>query len=119
MDKIYVNKMEFYGYHGVFPEETVLGQRFSVDLVISVDLKKAGETDELEYSVDYGELYRVCKEIVEGTPYKLVEAVAEKIAASILTDFPLVKEVMVKVIKPDPPIPGHYQSVAVEIIRGR
>ena len=25
MDKIYVNGMEFYGYHGVLPEETVLG----------------------------------------------------------------------------------------------
>ncbi len=119
MDKIYVNGMEFYGYHGVFPEEKVLGQRFFVDLVVSVDLQKAGETDELEYSVDYGKLYQSCKEIVEGAPYKLVEAVAEQIASSLLEKFPLVHEVTVKVIKPDPPIPGHYQSVAVEITRGR
>lgn len=119
MDKIYVNGMEFYGYHGVFPEEKVLGQRFSVDLMVSVDLKKAGETDELEHSVHYGELYQMCKEIVEGAPYKLVEAVAEKIATSVLTGFSLVQEVTVKVIKPDPPIPGHYKSVAVEITRSR
>ena len=65
MDKIYVNRMEFYGYHGVFPEETRLGQRFAVDLAVAVDLRKAGETDELEYSVNYGELYQVCIEIVE------------------------------------------------------
>ncbi len=58
MDKIYVNKMEFYGYHGVFPEENRLGQRFIVDLSVSVDLKKAGETDQLEFSVNYGELFR-------------------------------------------------------------
>lgn len=119
MDKIYVNRMEFYGYHGVFPEETRLGQRFSVDLTVSVDLKQAGETDDLNYSVNYGELYQVCKEIVEGTPYKLIEAVAEKIAASILKAFLPVSDVTVKVIKPDPPIPGHYQSVAVEITRSR
>ncbi|MFJ5718032.1 dihydroneopterin aldolase [Neobacillus sp. NPDC093127] len=119
MDKIYVNGMEFYGYHGVFPEETRLGQRFAVDLAVSVDLKKAGESDEIEHSVNYGELYEVCKEIVEGKPYKLVEAVAEKIAGSVLTGFPLVSEVTVKVIKPDPPIPGHYKSVAVEITRRR
>lgn len=119
MDKIYVNGMEFYGYHGVFPEETVLGQRFAVDLAVSLDLRQAGETDELEHSVNYGELYQVCKEIVEGKPYKLVESVAEKIAASVLTGFPLIAEVTVKVIKPDPPIPGHYKSVAVEITRGR
>ena len=119
MDKIYVNKMEFYGYHGVFSEETKLGQRFRVDLTVSLDLKKAGETDELEYSVNYAELYNVCKGIVEGKPFKLVEAVAEKIAAEILESFPMVEETKIKVIKPDPPIPGHYQSVAVEITRSR
>ncbi|WP_342433828.1 dihydroneopterin aldolase [Neobacillus sp. FSL H8-0543] len=119
MDKIYVNKMEFYGYHGVFPEETRLGQRFIIDLTAQVDLKKAGETDELEHSVNYGEIFRVCKEVVEGAPFKLVEAVAEKIAKEILQQFSLVSETTVKVIKPDPPIPGHYQSVAVEITRRR
>lgn len=119
MDKIYVNQMEFYGYHGVFPEENRLGQRFVVDLTVLVDLKKAGETDELQYSVNYGELFQVCKEIVEGKPYKLVEAVAEQIARSILQKFSLITETTIKVIKPDPPIPGHYKSVAVEITRSR
>jgi 7,8-dihydroneopterin aldolase/epimerase/oxygenase len=119
LDKIYVNQMEFYGYHGVFPEETRLGQRFVVDLMVLIDLKKAGKSDQLEHSVNYGELYQVCKEIVEGKPFKLVEAVAERIAETVLKQFSLVSEVTIKVIKPDPPIPGHYRSVAVEITRGR
>lgn len=119
MDKIFVNKMDFYGYHGVFPEETRLGQRFTVDLTVMLDLKKAGETDDLEHSVNYAELYRICKEVVEGQPFKLVEAVAEKIAAELLGAFGMIEEVTVKVIKPDPPIPGHYQSVAVEMTRRR
>lgn len=55
---------------------------------------------------------------MEGPPFKLVEAVAES-AAGVLTSFPLISEVTVKVIKPDPPIPGHYRSVAVEITRRR
>jgi 7,8-dihydroneopterin aldolase/epimerase/oxygenase len=119
VDKIYVNRMEFYGYHGVFPEENRLGQRFIVDLAVSIDLKKAGETDELQFSVNYGELYQVCKEVVEGKPFKLLEAVAEEIAASVISAFSLILDVTVKVIKPDPPIPGHYKSVAVEITRRR
>jgi dihydroneopterin aldolase len=119
LDKIFVNRMEFYGYHGVFPEENRLGQRFKVDLTASLDLRKAGETDDLEHSVNYGELFQVCKDIVEGKQYKLVESVAEKIAGSVLKEFPLVTEVTVKVIKPDPPIPGHYMDVAVEITRRR
>ncbi len=79
MDKIYVNKMEFYGYHGVFPEETKLGQRFKVDLIVQTDLAKAGKrVTTLKTPINYGELYEVCKNVVEGEPFKLVEAVAEK-----------------------------------------
>lgn len=119
MDKIFVNGMEFYGYHGVFKEENKLGQRFRVDLIVEKDLKKAGETDELEYTVNYAELYSLCKKVMEGKPYKLVESLAEKIASSILEQFPEIIQTTIKIIKPDPPIPGHYDSVAVEITRGR
>ncbi|KAB2328823.1 dihydroneopterin aldolase [Cytobacillus depressus] len=119
MDKIILNQMAFYGFHGVFPEETRLGQRFYVDLTVEASLKKAGETDQLEDSINYAELYDVCKEIVEGKPLKLVEAVAEKIAGEILRRFETISQVIVKVIKPDPPIQGHYESVAVEITRSR
>jgi 7,8-dihydroneopterin aldolase/epimerase/oxygenase len=119
VDKIHVNQMEFYGYHGVFPEETRLGQRFAVNLTVELDLSKAGKSDDLNESINYADLYKVCKDIVEGQPFKLVEAVAEKIAATILESFSLVEACHVKVIKPDPPIPGHYKSVAVEITRSR
>lgn len=111
--------MKFYGYHGVFPEETKLGQRFAVDVIVETDLEKAGKSDNLEDSINYGEIYHVCKEVVEGKPFKLVEALAEKIAAEMLGQFSAISIVTVKVIKPDPPIPGHYDSVAVEITRGR
>lgn len=119
MDKILLNQMQFYGYHGVLPEETRLGQRFIVDLTVEVDLRKAGETDQLEDSVNYAELFNICKEIVEGKPYKLIESVAENVANEILRQFQVIMECTVKVIKPDPPIPGHYRSVAVEIRRSR
>nr|BEI32162.1 dihydroneopterin aldolase [Planomicrobium sp.] len=39
MDYIHLNEMEFYGYHGVFPEETKLGQRFRLTVSLAVDLK--------------------------------------------------------------------------------
>jgi len=119
LDKIILNKMSFYGYHGVFPEETRLGQRFLVDLSIGTNLKKAGETDNLDNSINYGEVFEICKKIVEGQPYKLIEAVAENIAKDLLHRFLNISQVTVTVIKPDPPINGHYDSVAVEITRGR
>lgn len=119
VDKITLNKMEFYGYHGVFQEETKLGQKFIVDIEVSVELKQAGVTDNLEHSVNYGQLFFEVKEIVEGKPYKLIEAVAEKIAAEILKKYLLIETIMVRVIKPNPPIPGNYESVSVEIVRSR
>lgn len=119
MDKIFLNQLQFYGYHGVLPEETRLGQRFSVDLIVELDLSKAGASDDLRDSINYAELYNVCKQVVEGETFKLVESIAERIASEVLHGFSAVKAVTVKVFKPDPPIQGHYQSVAIEIKRGR
>ncbi|WP_053216910.1 dihydroneopterin aldolase [Virgibacillus senegalensis] len=119
MDKIYLNKMAFYGYHGLFPEERKLGQRFYVDLTLEVDLKKAGQTDNMEESIDYGQIYQVTQAVVEGEAKKLVESVGENIAEALLKQFSRLKACKVKVTKPDPPIPGHYESVAIEIYRER
>ncbi|WP_027415793.1 dihydroneopterin aldolase [Aneurinibacillus terranovensis] len=119
MDRIILSKMQFYGYHGVFEEENKLGQRFYVDLEAYFDLSKPGHSDNLEDTINYADIYSTIRQIVEGERYQLVEAVAERIAAKILTKYPVIQETLVRVTKPDPPIPGHYQSVAVEIIRSR
>jgi dihydroneopterin aldolase len=119
MDKIYLNEMKFYGYHGVLPEETKLGQRFWVSIVLALDLKNAGMSDDLHDTVSYADIFEDVKGIVEGKPFKLLEAVAESIAAVILSKYTKVHSAKIKIIKPDPPIPGHYNSVAVEIERGR
>ncbi|ADB69538.1 dihydroneopterin aldolase [Listeria monocytogenes] len=119
MDKIYLNELVFYGYHGVLKEETKLGQTFRVSLILGLSTKKAGISDSVEDTVSYADVYETVKEIVEGKPFKLIEALAEKIASEVLTGYPLLEEVTVKLIKPNPPIPGHYDSVAVEIERKR
>ena len=119
MDFIHLNQMEFYGFHGALPEETKLGQRFRVNLSLAVDLKAAGESDDLEKTVNYAEVFSLCREIVEGEPKKLIEAVAERIASEVLRVYSAqVKGCKVTVVKPDPPIRGHYESVEVEITRG-
>ncbi|EAF5659268.1 dihydroneopterin aldolase [Listeria innocua] len=119
MDKIYLNELAFYGYHGVLQEETKLGQTFRVSLILGLSTKKAGQSDSVDDTVSYADVYETVKGIVEGTPFKLIEALAEKIATEVLIDYPLLEEITVKLIKPNPPIPGHYDSVAVEIKRKR
>src|SRR5690554_4929728 len=107
--------MKFYGFHGLFPEENKLGQRFNVDVELFVDLQKAGKTDDMNDSVHYGYAYELVRDIVEGEAKNLIEAVAEMIASGLLAKFALLKACTVRVVKPDPPIPGNLQSVAVEI----
>lgn len=116
VDKIILQGMEFYGYHGVLPEENELGQRFFVDLELGLDLKKAGITDDPAHTVSYAEVFEVAREIVEGKSRKLIEAVAEDIAAAVIKRFP-VRQVTVKVKKPSAPVPGHFSYMAVEITR--
>jgi dihydroneopterin aldolase/2-amino-4-hydroxy-6-hydroxymethyldihydropteridine diphosphokinase len=111
--------MQFYGYHGALPEEQRIGQRFDVDVTLNCDLYQAGTTDQLEQTVNYAEVYMQVKEIVEGRACKLIETVAEKIAEAILLNFSKVESCHVTVIKPNPPIAGHYDSVSVEIERNR
>lgn len=119
MDKIYLNQMAFYGYHGVFPEENKLGQRFCVDLTLEGNLQSASHSDDVNQTVDYGKAYELVQKIVEGEAKKLVETLTEQIADEVLRAFPIIERCTVKVIKPDPPIPGHYRSVAVEMTRER
>lgn len=120
MDKIFLNGMEFYGYHGVFPAENQLGQRFRVDLECGLDLTMAGDSDELNTTVSYADLYQIIHTIMEQEPHaKLLERLAQKIITQIFSQFPVIQDIMVRVIKPDPPIPGHYQNVGVEMRRRR
>lgn len=118
MDKLYFNGMSFYGYHGVFEAEAQLGQRFFIDLKLQLDLSKAGKSDDLRDTVNYADIFQKVREIVENERYQLIEALAERIAAQLLDLFPF-QEVQVKVTKPNPPINGHYDSVAIEIVRTR
>ncbi|MFD1362556.1 dihydroneopterin aldolase [Lentibacillus salinarum] len=119
MDKIILNQMMFYGYHGLFPEETRLGQRFYVDAELMLDLKTSSRSDDMYDSIDYGEVYNVIKTVVEGKPKNLVETVAQTIADELFQAFDLLEACQVTVTKPNPPIAGHYRSVAVEIFRER
>jgi dihydroneopterin aldolase len=117
-DRIIVAGMRFWGYHGVRPEENTLGQPFIVDVELYLDLQKTGRSDDLADTVNYGLVYRLVEEIVTGKPRRLLENIAETIAARVLEEFPVL-EVLVRVKKPHVPLPGIVDYAAVEIRRGR
>lgn len=112
-----MKNLGFYGYHGVLPEENVLGQKFFLDIELYVDLKTAGGSDHVTDTVNYAEAYSIVKDIVENQRFKLIEALAEKIAEKILGAFPIVKEIVVNIKKPEAPVNGIYDYFAIEIRR--
>ncbi|WP_151191945.1 dihydroneopterin aldolase [Desulfotomaculum copahuensis] len=118
MDRIILKGMQFYGRHGVLPAEQELGQRFEVDVEMTLNLRPAGRTDDLEKTVSYADVYRLTEEIVTGPPCRLIEAVAEKIATAVLERF-AVQDVIVRVQKPGAPLPGRFDYMAVQIERRR
>ncbi len=119
-DAILLEGLRFFGYHGLYPEERTLGQRFLVDVVAELDLRNAGKLDELDATINYQSLYTVVRSIVEGEPMMLIEAVADRTARSILESFPTVTAAEVTVRKPEATIRGaHLDAVGVRVRRVR
>ncbi len=118
-DRIVLEGMQFYGFHGVNAEEKSLGQPYVVDLAVEMDLSIPGKSDRLEDTVSYTHLYRSVRKVIEGESRNLLEAAAENVAIRILDEFP-VKAVQVRVKKPRPPIKGSFvENAVVEIYRVR
>jgi dihydroneopterin aldolase len=119
-DRILLNGMIFNGYHGTLAAERELGQPFVVDVELRCDLRAAGRADDLSQTVDYSEVYRQAKAIVEGPSVQLTETLAERIAAAVLDQHTLVESVRVRVAKPNVRLEGGVLSgSAVEIVRHR
>ncbi|WP_309122852.1 dihydroneopterin aldolase [Paenibacillus sp.] len=119
MDTMKLERIQLYGRHGVFAEENRLGQRFYVSLELKLDLSKAGETDDLQHTVNYAEVYGLVKDVVEGETFKLLEALAETLASRILDAYAKIHEVTVRVMKPHPPFDIVFDGVTVELTRRR
>lgn len=118
MDKIKIRNLEIFARHGVYPEENTLGQKFVISVVLHTGTRKAGITDELEYSVNYGEVSHFITKFVEEHTWKLLESVVEHLAQALLLEFPLLARVDLKIKKPWAPIGLPLETVSVEISRG-
>lgn len=118
MDCIKIENLEVFANHGVFKEENVLGQKFLISLCLYTDIRKAGKTDELEYSTSYADVATFVKKIVEENTFKLIEKVAEEIAEKILLNYRLIEKVAVEVKKPWAPVMLHTDCLSVSIERG-
>jgi 7,8-dihydroneopterin aldolase/epimerase/oxygenase len=118
MGKIALEGMEFFAYHGFYKSEREIGNKYGVDVEITVDFSNAAESDNLQETVNYEKLYKIIGEAM-GIPAKLLEHIAEKIAETIFQHFGQVQDVTVTVRKFNPPIGGICHSARVTLYKSR
>jgi len=117
MDKIIIKEIEIFANHGVLKEEQMLGQKFLISLVLYLDTREAGLTDNLATSIHYGEVCEFVEKSVKKHTFLLIERVAEMLAEELLLQLPLLEKVEIQVKKPWAPIGMPVAYVAVEILR--
>lgn len=117
-DRISITGLRVRGFHGVFEHERRDGQDFVIDVVLSVSLAAAGASDDVADTVHYGELADSITAIVAGEAVNLIERLAERIAVVCLEDA-RVSSVEVTVHKPQAPVSGRFEDIAVTVLRQR
>lgn len=117
-DRIIIEKLEVYAYHGVYPDERREGQTFLVSAVLYTDMQRAGREDKLDYSTDYGEVCGFIDRWMKENTYHTLEAVAVHLAERLLLKYDLIYFVELEVYKPEAPIPLPFGCVSVKIQRG-
>lgn len=116
-DEIHIENLEFFANHGVFPEETALGQKFIVSMTLYTDTRRAGRSDELTHSTHYGEVSQFVVRFLKEHTYKLIEAAAEHAAEAVLQEYPLVSGITLELKKPWAPVALPLDTVSVKITR--
>jgi dihydroneopterin aldolase len=118
-DSIFITGLLIHAHHGVMEHEEEVGQRFIIDLEMTLDLSDAARSDKLADTVSYSAIVETATQAFTAHSYRLVEAAAGSIADAILEAFPRVASVRVTVHKPHAPVAAIFGDVGVTLLRAR
>lgn len=119
IDRIALNEMIFYAYHGVRETEKEQGQRFIINFKAELDFAEAAQNDNLNKTVSYSEVYTEIKRIVETKKYSLLERLAFQIIKELFSKFDKLDYIEIEIKKPAVPIPGVLANASVTMSRYR
>lgn len=112
--KIFLEDVKIYAYHGVLPEENIIGTYYLVNVEVHTDFWRATETDELHHTVSYADINDIVHAEMKINS-KLMEHVCGRILKSIEKSFPQITYVKIKMTKQSPPMQGEMKGASVEI----
>ncbi len=119
MDKIIINSLKIFAYHGVNPEETQFGQNFLLDIIAGVDIDEPCQTDDIDQTVSYAAMIKTAKRAMLEKNCKLLEHAAQRVADALFDEFPKIETLKITLRKPEAPMRAEFGFVAVEIERVR
>lgn len=113
--KIYLRNVRFHAFHGVLPQEGIVGNDYLVNLVLDYDFSSAMKTDDLQGTLNYAEVYQKVREEM-AVPSKLLEHVAGRIAHRLFSDFPEIQKLQLSITKVNPPMGVDSDGAGVEVV---
>jgi dihydroneopterin aldolase len=112
MGIILLEKMSFHAFHGVLPEERIIGANYEVSVKLDFDFAEAARTDDLSHTINYAEIYELIKEEMSVSS-DLIEHVTQRILDSIIKNFPQINRLEVCLSKCNPPVTGQLEKATV------
>ena len=112
---IFLRNVRFYAFHGVMPQERKVGGEFLVDLSVGYPIEDAMQSDKVEDTLNYAELYQLVKKEMDS-PSQLLEHVAGRITRRISEQFPKVTSIDLKIIKKNPPMGADCYGAGVHVV---
>lgn len=113
--KIYLRNVRFHAFHGVLPQEGIVGNDYLVNLALDYDFSSAMKTDDLQGTLNYAEVYQKVREEM-AVPSKLLEHVAGRIAHRLFSDFPEIQKLQLSITKVNPPMGADSDGAGVEVV---
>lgn len=113
--KIYLRNVRFHAFHGVLPQEGIVGNDYLVNLVLDYDFSSSLKTDDLQGTLNYAEVYQKVREEM-AVPSKLLEHVAGRIAHRLFSDFPEIQKLQLSITKVNPPMGADSDGAGVEVV---
>jgi len=118
-DRIFIKGLSLHAYHGVMAYEAKVGQTFTIDMTLEIDLSAAAHSDKVMDTVSYDKVVECASDVFCAQRYRLIEAAAGVVADAVLAQFPRVNSVEVTIHKPHAPIAARFSDVGVTLLRRR
>lgn len=111
---IYLKEIRCYAYHGVAPQEKLIGNEYVIDLKLKVDISRASQTDDVEDTVSYADVHELVKTEM-AISSKLLEHVGGRIATKLFELFPTIEEIKLRLSKRNPPMGADIDAAGIEL----